>query len=377
MSELIRRSWDISVRSIDLNTRSVEVIASTDAIDCYGEVLVQDWDLTRYDNNPVVLYGHQSWGPDGLPIGHAEDVRVEKGDGGRKRLVAKLFFVDEKANPMGEKVWQGFLQKSLRAVSVGFRSKQGITQDIDGRTVFVLSGNELVEISVVPLPANPEAVAIAAKSMDIIRALVGAKPQHEESNMTPINIKTVLAILSLADTASEADVVDKVKTFERKGSEAEARATGAETRVKAVEGQVAQLLGAVGADSLEKALGAIEAGKAAVVELGTQVNKIDALERAKLIADAKAEKKLSPAQELGLEGKSLEFVKGFLELQHPNPVLVEKTVKQPTDSVTMPPAVAGKKWEDLEPMQKHNLLKSHPEAYEALKADFSQRQQVR
>jgi hypothetical protein len=115
MNELFRRSYSLAVRAQADATPSVDVIASSTALDGYGEIVAQDWDLRRYEANPVVLYGHNSYA---MPIGHASNVRVE-GD----KLLATLNFVDARANPMAEQVWQGVLQGSLRAVSVGFRSK--------------------------------------------------------------------------------------------------------------------------------------------------------------------------------------------------------------------------------------------------------------
>lgn len=165
MTELLRRSYGMTVRALQDEKRSVDVIASSEAIDAYGEIVIQDWDLKRYQSNPVVLYGHDARE---LPIGHASDVRVEDG-----KLLATLNLVDERANPKAEQVWQGIKQGSLRAVSVGFRTKAAKVVDVDGKSVYHLTGNELVEISIVPIPANPEAVAQAAKSLDIIRALAG------------------------------------------------------------------------------------------------------------------------------------------------------------------------------------------------------------
>lgn len=385
MDDLIRRSWSIDVRAINETERSVEVIASTDDVDSYGEILVQDWDLSRYEKNPTVLWNHNAWG---LPIGHSENVRVEKLPGdvsvlGGGKLRAKLFFVDANANEMGERVWQGFLQKSIRAVSVGFQSKQGVTRDIDGKTVFVLSGNVLVEISAVTLPANPNAVADDSNeksmtSMTRIRALVGAPtptstepPQELPSAM---NIKTILAVLSLSETATEAEVIDKVKGFEKKNADAESRVTLADARAKSSDENVTKLLGAVGVDSVEKALGAITAGKEAVGKLTEQSKTIESLERAKLIATAKAEKKLSPAQITGLEGKSLDFVKGFIELQHPNPTLAEGAIVQsekggPGADLTHD----GKTWDELKPGEKHALFEDNPELYKAMRDDAAKK----
>jgi HK97 family phage prohead protease len=161
-SDLVRRTFGYDVRAGSINEakRSVRVVASTTAIDSYSELVKQDWDLRRYRANPVVLYAHNAVGlcgpaEDTLPIGYASDVAVVAG-----RLEATINFVSEKATPMAEMVWRGVLEGSLRAVSVGFRPGKTDTEYLaDGSSVEVLSENDLFEISVVPLPANPEAVA--------------------------------------------------------------------------------------------------------------------------------------------------------------------------------------------------------------------------
>jgi len=178
--EVVRRTFGFEIKagSIDLEKRSVRVIASTDSIDSYDERVEQDWDLKRYKKNPVVLYGHNRVGFLGLggdpnhtlPIGYATDVKITDG-----HLEATLNFVDEAANPMAERVWQGFIQKSIRAVSVGFRPHSvHVEKDKDQETV-VLSDNELYEISAVPIPANADAVALSADERRTERAALLAR----------------------------------------------------------------------------------------------------------------------------------------------------------------------------------------------------------
>lgn len=144
--------------------RVVEVIASTDAEDRWGDSIEQVWRLDAYRANPVVLYAHDSRA---LPIGGAENVRVEDG-----ALRATLRFVDASVNPEAEKVWQSIQAGVLRAVSVGFIPHSYRWEKRDDREILVLSDNELVEISVVPVPANPEALmrmrrkALAARAVE-------------------------------------------------------------------------------------------------------------------------------------------------------------------------------------------------------------------
>jgi hypothetical protein len=171
LDPILRRSFGIEVKA--KTTRSIHVIASTSAIDSYGDIVEQDWVLERYRKNPVVLWNHNRSGGflDGpsaeemLPIGKATDVAVRGG-----RLEATIVFVDEKASPLAERVYQGFIQGSINAVSVGFRPGTVKAEKINGREVYRLSQNELYEISATPIPANPDAVVRSA-ALAQLRAL--------------------------------------------------------------------------------------------------------------------------------------------------------------------------------------------------------------
>src|SRR5262245_61773536 len=70
---LVSRSDALHVRAVRDESRSIEVVASSDAIDSYGEIVEQKWDLSRYEQNPVVLYAHDK---SELPIGRASNLRV-------------------------------------------------------------------------------------------------------------------------------------------------------------------------------------------------------------------------------------------------------------------------------------------------------------
>ncbi len=162
----------LGVKSINRDSRSVDVLASTDTLDSHGDIVEQSWDLDRYRSNPVVLFAHDH---KSLPVGHADLVRVEGG-----ALMARLNFVDEKANPIAEQVYQSFVQGSLRAVSVGFVPRHvRVEHDENGKQLFVLSDNELHEISAVPIPSNPETL--------------GRMKQRAISTKLENNAKTIIA----------------------------------------------------------------------------------------------------------------------------------------------------------------------------------------
>jgi HK97 family phage prohead protease len=233
MKNPVTRAYQIRLASEE--QRSVDVIASTDAQDSYGDIVEQVWDLERYGANPVVLFAHNSRE---LPIGKASDIGVVDG-----QLRAKLHFVDAKANPLAEQVWQSIKQGSLRAVSVGFYPKDVRWEKRDGREVMVLSNNELLEISVTPVPANPDALAQLHA-----RAAPQRKIEQKDDYM-----KEFLKMLGLAEGASEGEIraaLDKMTAFEREVVALSGRATAPEALAvlrawQTAHGQVETLSGRV------------------------------------------------------------------------------------------------------------------------------------
>ncbi len=165
---LVTRSLEL--RAVSEEKRSVSFIASTAAEDSYGEVVEQDWKLARYKANPVVLFSHDSRE---LPIGRATRVEVVKG-----QLEADIEFLNADANPKAELVWNCIRAGALRAVSVGFIPGDVRLEKRNGKETYVLSKNHLHEISVVAIPANPEALAKMRS-----RAHRGTTARHEETNM--------------------------------------------------------------------------------------------------------------------------------------------------------------------------------------------------
>jgi hypothetical protein len=99
-------------------------------------------------------------------------------------LECVIRFASAAANPVAEQVWQSIKEETLRAVSVGFMPNSVRVEMRDGQEVYVLSDNELMEISVVPIPANPEALskmkarALAERSAEQPPAVVSVEETH-------------------------------------------------------------------------------------------------------------------------------------------------------------------------------------------------------
>ena len=55
---VLRRQIAVELRVLDEGERSVEVIASTEALDSHGDIVKQFWNLDRYNKNGPVLWNH-------------------------------------------------------------------------------------------------------------------------------------------------------------------------------------------------------------------------------------------------------------------------------------------------------------------------------
>lgn len=118
-------------------------IASDDTLDRHGDSIGQDtWDLKNFKKNPVLLLSHQYHLP---PIGIAKNIKIQDG-----KLVFEPIFhtITQAAKEVGEMFEKGF----MNAFSVGFMPKG------DGSKGKYL--NELLEISAVSVPANPNALIL-------------------------------------------------------------------------------------------------------------------------------------------------------------------------------------------------------------------------
>lgn len=147
-----------AVKSIDEEARQATFVISTDEIDRSGEVVEQSWDLENYKKNPIVLFGHDPSKP-GYVLGKATEIVSDK-DGDKNITLGTVQFAEEGTSEDADTVWKLVKQGILRTVSVGFIPHTFKKLDNDDQTD-VLADNELLEFSIVPIPANPSAVALA------------------------------------------------------------------------------------------------------------------------------------------------------------------------------------------------------------------------
>ena len=120
---------------------------STESVDRDKDVIsVAGWDLTSYKQNPVVLWAHDY---KSLPLGTSKSITPSKGG-----LTATMQFVPKDVYPFADTVRQMVELGILRAASVGFKPlKYSYNEDRKGVDV---SESELLEWSIVPVPANAD-----------------------------------------------------------------------------------------------------------------------------------------------------------------------------------------------------------------------------
>jgi len=123
-------------------------IASTETEDRSGEVVkMGGWELDNFKANPVLQFAHRYDTP---PIGIAKNIRVEDG----KLVFEPMFHEITEAAREIKKMFEAD-PPIMRAWSVGF-----IPKDYDPKNDRVITKQELLEISAVPVPANAEALTL-------------------------------------------------------------------------------------------------------------------------------------------------------------------------------------------------------------------------
>lgn len=147
---------------------ALEFIVSTEDRDRYNSI-VTGWTFKNYIKNPVMTWAHDYSLP---PIGRSARIGMDK----MKRVVSETVFTSPEVNEMGYKIQRMYEAGFMNAVSAGFipRDQRWVWEDEKkGKGVWMLKGNDLLEHAAVPVPANPQALALACK-----RGVLGADDQR-------------------------------------------------------------------------------------------------------------------------------------------------------------------------------------------------------
>jgi HK97 family phage prohead protease len=154
-------------------------VMSDESVDRVGDVIKADgWRLQNFLKNPVALFGHDHK----FIVGHWTDVKVQG-----KQLIGRLKLLPKGISERLDEVIAAVEAGILRAVSVGFNipDPDKIEPRKDGGYTF--GATELLECSLVSVPANPNALrkAMDLNLSDDAKALIFEEPEVTEIPATP------------------------------------------------------------------------------------------------------------------------------------------------------------------------------------------------
>jgi HK97 family phage prohead protease len=165
----------------------LDFIASDETVDRYGEIIsASGWQLDNYRRNPVFQNAHQ-YGDILFTLGRAVTTEL-RSQGGRPSLCQRIQFATQ-ANPMARIAYELYRGGFLNAVSVGFIPRRWENGATDSGYARKYLEQELIEVSAVGIPANPNALQMGFRSgavakadlqelFELLRLLVETKVGH-------------------------------------------------------------------------------------------------------------------------------------------------------------------------------------------------------
>lgn len=160
---------NIEIKELNETEKSFWAVASDESEDRVKDIIrVEGWNLKNYKNNPVGLFVHNYYD---LPVFRSSEIKINKDT--KQLLFKPVFSTHDRARDVFNCYAQGF----MKTFSVGFAPKEYTFRNEDdkwGGGIEYTKGHELLEISAVPVPANPNARVID----DSFKSLI-----EEENNL--------------------------------------------------------------------------------------------------------------------------------------------------------------------------------------------------
>lgn len=165
-----------------------------------------NWSLSAFNANPIVGYQHNVYGDNMCLAPNPDDViakaMASMGEyKGKRAVIANATFEPASMNPMADKIFQKVMWGSLRAVSTGvnpmgkisteyFKNEKGENEDYQ----LNFPGQELLEFSIVNIPADPIALKRSLKSHTLaaLNFLQRSLPELSLTDMKGMKVQELL-----------------------------------------------------------------------------------------------------------------------------------------------------------------------------------------
>lgn len=164
MKDQVRKYFTTVSKAVDVEQGIFEAMITTEAIDRQGDIVrATGAQLENYMKNPVVLWAHDYDEP---PVAKCIGIEIMPGVG----IKATFQFPAPGVNPEADTVRQLWTGGFLNATSIGFipLACKPVDEKADERYYWGpwdYVSWEMLEFSIVPVPANQEALRLALRSL--------------------------------------------------------------------------------------------------------------------------------------------------------------------------------------------------------------------
>lgn len=254
-------------------------ILSTESRDRDGDIiLLSGWEIDNFQRNPIALWQHDK----DKPVGTWQNLRIEA-----DRLVADLKLASTR---LAEMTRQLINDDVLKAVSVGFLPKDVEPRDPEAPWKgYLIKGAELLEASLVSVPANQEALLLS-KSLELTddeRAAIFLDPTQ------PASKSADPAILERGRSMSCKSAATKKSTSYKEGQK-----MNLSERIKGKQSEIESLRGELSAATEKYADDASDENREVVEGLAQQIEGIEVELKTLVNAESKIKSAISdPAPE--------------------------------------------------------------------------------
>lgn len=155
--EMLKGGINCEIKEVE--NRVLEFVGSNEFIDRDGEIISADgWDLKNYKKNPVILFAHDYRQP---AVAKATKISVQDGN-----LMFRVQFPEEKDYPFADTIYKLYKGGYMNATSVGFIPKEWTNGAEGEKFRRKYTKQELLELSLVPVPSNPTALITSRSLLD-------------------------------------------------------------------------------------------------------------------------------------------------------------------------------------------------------------------
>lgn len=153
------------IRKVNRDARTIDIIASDFSLDSFNTRLDPNgWDVEQFKKNPIILAHHNDRS---FPVANAipETVRADNG-----KLIMRIRFPEQGTYPDADIAYELYADGFMRGVSVGFlpltwEDTEEINDSGEMIPVRIFRSQKLLEVSLVSIPSNDNAMAVRAAQL--------------------------------------------------------------------------------------------------------------------------------------------------------------------------------------------------------------------